>query len=129
MQSAYEGFVIECESKSDFHLFHYHHLVKEGASWHSRQLFSFQVPPLFFVGPNRIYESILPLVPRCVGSFIYFSSYNEDSRRMVLYRFNKQTNTSECIAKAPGHLFVPVFSANQGWSGGTSYPFKEIFYS
>ena len=128
MQFVNEGFVIEYVHGAECQLFHYHHLIKIDGTWQTHELFTFQVPHEFFAGPNRIYESILPLVPRDIGQYIYFSSYDESVRRLVLYRFNKLTKKSECIVQSSGNLFVPVFYGNHGWCGGTSYPFESIVY-
>lgn len=127
MQSAHEGFVIEVEGTPTLRCFHYHHLFQTGTGWQSQELFTFHVPQVFFTdGPYRIYESALPLVPHHSGFYLYFVSCDEGTRRLSLYRFDIQAGRSERVIQARGDLFVPVFLGNEGWCGGTDFPFVVL---
>ena len=128
MTNTEEGFFIECEQPHNLYIFHYYQMVKkENSRWHCFKLFSFKVPPEILIdGPQRLYESLLPLVPRLSDHIVYFSSYDEEIGKLAIYSFSLKTKLIERIAgDKSGHLFVPLLVDKQMIIGGTLYPYEQ----
>lgn len=127
MKNLKEGFVIECDKKALYYLFHYHHLIDNGSQWQHEQLFSFEIPQEFFInGPQHLYESLVPLIPRMIGDKIYFSSYNTQTGYLDLSCFCIITRSIEQVASNLGHIFPPYFIGSEGWAGGSIFPCQKI---
>jgi hypothetical protein len=123
MQSTCEGYVLTYEMQGPMVLFHYYQLICRDKDWTVRSLIDFRVPGVLLYGPNRLYESLLPFVPRIVDSYIYFSSYDSTAQKMVLYSYDRQTCAiKKCEVATLGHLFAPIFCGKRGWCGGTAFP-------
>lgn len=112
MISEQEGFVIAhppaISRGSKKIAFDYYVLKKEKDSWVRTQLFSFNVPSdfLFIGSPARLYESILPLLPRHYGHTIVFLDGN-DLNNTSLYAYDMRVGS---FTKLPdtGFLFPPI---------------------
>lgn len=128
MISAQEGFVIEHEKTMPIDetvmFFAYYQVIKEGNYWNKNLLFSFAIPTNLFLydSQERLFESILPLLPRIIDNKIYFvdSSHN-NLANLELYYFdlkNMQIN-KVFIPKSRKHVFVPILCNQQLCSGGT----------
>jgi len=131
MISETEGFVVEhqkdidsesCESNKA--VFHYHHMRKKDNNWHHNLLFSFEIPTRLFLYNNdqRLFESILPLLPRVINDKIYFVDCLDDCSNMLQpYYYDLATNQKNkvLVEKQKGHFFVPIQCGTQLCFGGT----------
>ncbi len=88
-------------------------------------LFEFQIPEEFIVGMenNRFFESLYPLLPHYAHQdIIYFTSYDKESKKLVLYEYNKenqaivkfQTDTKKIELR---HTFSPLIINDQIYVG------------
>jgi hypothetical protein len=131
MFSPQEGFVLEhgkiIDNQDPTTLFLYHHIIKEGDTWYKNCLFSFNVPTnLLLDGEQRLYESLLPLLPRIIDNKIYFVDCIKDNNLILEpYFYDLLTKMSTKIimpAKKEGHCFVPMLCNSTLYCGGT-FPF------
>ena len=122
MQSEHEGYVLGYEIKGPMVHFHWYQLMYEENAWRLNIVLDFNVPEYLLYGPRRLYESILPFVPRIIGSCIYYSSYDSITQKMALYKFNRKKDTLETKMHTDKHLFAPIFDHKKGWCGGTMFP-------
>ncbi len=100
-------------------LFEYVELFEQVGAWHAKSLFVFSISKkLLSYGPARVYESLLPFVPKEVGSRIYFSSFNPDHDCMTLYYYNKETKNITILIQKQEDLFVPVICDTMCCYGG-----------
>jgi hypothetical protein len=126
MISREEGFVIEHEknipANNKSALFSYHRLIKkEEGNWEIQLLFSFEIPTYLFLYDNeqRLFESILPLLPRIIEGKIYFSASKNNSN-LELYSYELATmQIGQVPLKMQGHSFVPVLCNTKFCYGGT----------
>lgn len=122
MVSDTQGFVIEhpqsIKEKKKAVVFSYHHIFKEDEQWKTKELFSFTIPSALLIGSERLYESLLPLLPRNIGDRIYFISQTEPGN-LGLFTYNLMTDT---IQKITGPLneyfFVPIQTSFGIYCGG-----------
>lgn len=127
MISPEEGFVIGHEksinNESLNAQFYYYHLVKKNNDWQKKLLFSFMIPTNLFLYDNeaRLFESILPLLPRLIDGAIYFVSRTKNNRYLEIYCCDmKIEQIYKCIAAKKGHLFVPLqYRKGLFFRGGT----------
>ncbi len=109
MVSAYEGFVLshsKVVSKNDPSVsFDYYHFTQDNGLWNLSLLFSFTVPTQFLVmGYDRLYESMLPLLPNVCQRGIYYVDSSATSF-LALYFFEFVTEKKRLVARANQHLF------------------------
>lgn len=123
MHSLSEGFALEPVPVSGMEKFYYHKIFIADKNWQTHKLFDFSIPhDLLFNDRKRIYESLLPFIPRHTAQFIFFSSYDLKTERMILYKFDITTKKSMPAVQEDCSVFVPVFLGNQGWCGGEKFP-------
>ncbi len=125
MISQNEGFVLEhpgqVNSRAKSMRMSYHHLRKVGQGWQSSYLFSFEVP-LHLLSPKsnvRLYESMLPLLPRHIGRYLY---YNDSSQgHLDVYRYSLANKAVERLtaAKLGQHFFAPCALSDAVYFGGS----------
>lgn len=75
--------------------FDYYAIIKKEAGWHKEKLFSFQIPgDLLLLGsPMRLYESLLPLLPRHQGTTIIYPTVSQNELNLCAYNcITMQTN-------------------------------------
>lgn len=128
MISETEGFVvghqedIDCESsKANFY---YYHIWKKDNNWHCSLLLSFEIPTCLFLYNNdqRLFESILPLLPRRINDKIYFVDCLDSCDNMLQpYYYDLLTNQKHKVPmkKEKGHFFVPIQCGTRLCFGGT----------
>ncbi len=110
MVSESEGFVVghppTVNRTEQAIYFEYYHLKKEN-DWHVEKLFSFNIPAdLLFVGsPARLYESILPLLPRHYATKIMFTTADNTELSLSVYDLISKSITKLSNTKG---LFPPV---------------------
>jgi len=141
MLSETEGFVIEhtqhVNSENTTILFKYHHIIKEGHIWSKNQLFSFSIPThLLLDNEEKLYESILPLLPRIINNRVYFvDCINNKDHILEPYFYSLSDKIIEKIHldQQKGHIFVPIICSNTvyfgGTIGGTKQPNIASFFS
>jgi hypothetical protein len=95
--------------------FDYYQVILKENGWYSNKLFSFQIPAAFlFAGnPSRLYESIMPLLPKHYANQIIFSSVGQESQDLSLFMYDRKQRVCFQLPNTQG-LFPPV----QGFSGG-----------
>lgn len=128
MISDKEGFVLEhakmIDSEQSTTLFSYHHIRKQGDAWCKNCLFSFNIPTnLLLDGEERLYESLLPLLPRMIDNKIYFVDCAKNNNfTLEPYFYDLLTKVSTKISvpeKKEGHCFVPMLCGSPLYCGGT----------
>ncbi len=130
MLSDTEGFVIEhaqqINSENPTTSFVYHHIIKAGDIWSKNILFSFSVPTnLLLDNEERLYESILPLLPRIINQKVYFvDCANNSDYILEPYFCSPVTKTTQKIDlnQHKGHFFVPMLCDKIIYCGGIKQP-------
>lgn len=110
--------------------FTHYQLTKAPEGWAVKPLFNFSLPAHFFVSSNehRIYESLLPFLPKQFGSTFYFADcYDTDRLRVGLFAFDLSTQTVTKASYAPkterfGDAFFAPLQVNAAifYGGGLS---------
>ncbi len=120
MVSVSEGFVVsyphEVEKESNSIQFTYHHIKKKKNEWHESELFSFAIPTdfLFLDTDMRLYESMLPLLPRHIGKHIYFTSSMLGSDNLTIFSYSIGLGSIKQITFAlDSHYFAPCLLAGE----------------
>ncbi len=122
MTSEQEGFFIEYPvtiNRTDRIIpFTYCRIKKNGNMWVRQQLFTFSLPSHFFLTANdfRLYESLLPLLPRHINNSFYFMHCsNEDDLQTSVYKYDLATGNIKPISQvdAQGPLGVSYFAPVQ----------------
>jgi len=127
MLSEQEGFVLEheqnIESTALTTQFSYHRIIKQDDFWNKKFLFSFTIPiDLLLPGEQRIYESLLPLLPRIIDNKVYFVSCSQNNFNLKPHYYDLITKTITKIMvplKKEGHYFVPMACGKHFYCGGT----------
>lgn len=96
---------------------------QENGEWTSLRLFSFKLPTnlLFVHTESRLYESILPLLPKQYGNHIYYNNVISDSFNLAVYSYDIVTGISTLVLSssvAGQAYFVPIKINNTLFSGG-----------
>lgn len=133
MLSDKEGFVLEhaksIDSDNSTTLFLYHQIIKKGDAWHKNMLFSFNIPTnLLLLGEERLYESLLPLLPRVVENKVYFvDCAKNNNRNLEPYFYDVLTKLTKKITvpAKKGHYFVPIRCGQKFYCGGTKLNDKK----
>ncbi len=75
--------------------FSYYQLTQQNNYWRSQWLFDFCVPTAYLVdGPERIYESIVPFIPRYKEKSLYYADYQSYKAEFELFRYDLITSNS-----------------------------------
>ncbi len=129
MESENQGFFVEYSHeirKESPVTFWYHRLVIHGDTWQSYPLFSFTIPSgfLFFDHDMRLYESILPLLPRHAQNNIYFVDCAGSSQNLNLniFRYDLASEKIQQLTFAcreNEHYFAPLIADRTMFYGGT----------
>ncbi|HLE76450.1 MAG TPA: hypothetical protein VI521_01615 [Candidatus Babeliales bacterium] len=112
MVSDREGFVISYPEKllqkNPAVPFNYYRLYRsDEGGWSKERLFSFTIPTALLVGADRLYESILPLLPYSCQAGIYFVDSSETSF-LALYHFDPSSGIAKRIAEKNNQHFFGV---------------------
>jgi len=130
MISEQEGFVInQDQNKSSDQkniVFHYYHIFKLSDIWNKKCLFSFEIPSILLLSNSscRLYESLLPLIPRFIDKKIYFvDSLKNDDNKLELFSYNLENAMIESICTTKKYkkyinFFVPIKSGQKLIFGG-----------
>jgi hypothetical protein len=123
MESAENGYFISYPSqvkKTDRKIscYYYQFQKEKTGKWTYFKLFSFDVPSdMLLTGEKRLYESILPLLPRHIGNSIYYVTIGTEYNQLEVHCYNSVLRQKDCIMHscvAGQHLFVPVAANNDG---------------
>lgn len=114
MLTEQEGFVIQhpqSVSKTDEQVgFRFYHIKKTALDWREELLFTFSVPSdLLFTGrASRLYESVLPILPRYYQGKVLFVNC-QNSLYLSLFSYDMTTKKIETILdKGQQHYFTPI---------------------
>ncbi len=99
----YVSYAPQLSSRDPIITFSYHELQKTEA-WIDRKLFSFSIPSyLITKGEKRLYESILPLLPKIDQKKIYFVDCKK-SQTLQLCQYDLALSEIEVIANENSHI-------------------------
>jgi len=138
MISEQEGFVIEhsihIDKQDKTMLFLFHHIKKGKSDWECTYLFSFEIP-LHLLLPessSRLYESILPLLPKHYGNYIYYVDCSKSEQHMLnIFHYNLisgQHTQKTFGAEVHQNFFVPMAIGDKLFYGGTLLDDDEEFF-
>ena len=87
-----------------------------------KRLFSFNVPLHLLMPkhnqPERLYESILPLLPMYYEDSVYYS--HDSGKGLQLYQYNEKIDQSQLLTESENtHHFAPLCYGNKIYYGGT----------
>lgn len=128
MISKDEGFFIEhpniIDKQDKFIILTFFHLYKNELEWNSKELFSFKLPIKFVFGANneRLYESILPFLPRYINNKVLYCSCSDENPNVNIYYYDM---TDEQIVQKTEPLidkelfFAPIVATNRVFYGNT----------
>ena len=134
MISKKEGFVVEhpqfIESKNEMITFAYHKISKyipgdSRKNWCKERLFTFCIPSQLLItdSSDRLYESLLPLLPKKIGNIIFFvDSSHSTCNSLDLFSYNlstKKINQKTYMNSSEEHCFVPLAVGNKLFIGGS----------
>lgn len=128
MVSDEEGFFLEHPTVADRQdkmlTFDYYHLKKTGGTWKCEQIFDFSVPTFLLLDArnDRVYESILPLLPRFKDGTVFFvdCSHSKDLQLALFSYKLSDGQIRQKTASCPGTFsFSPVFVGNKAFCGGS----------
>ncbi len=126
-----EGFVVEhppfIENKNETIVFAYHRIRKDKSFevWDKERLFSFSIPAQLLItnSTDRLYESLLPLLPQKIGDTIYFvdsAQNNHNSLNVFAYDLTSGKIMQKTFSQGTDeHYFVPCIVGNQLCIGGS----------
>ncbi len=136
MIDAHTGYLLSYPAEIDqdaTHIMCSYYLLTRKNSWHEVRLFDFVIPTslLFRNSDDRLFESILPLLPRHLGNAIYFadcSSSENFNVNLFVYYPESDTINQLTFANAPGeHYFAPILVDSQLYCGGSGYE-NELYF-
>ncbi|HSW76084.1 MAG TPA: hypothetical protein VLG50_03525 [Candidatus Saccharimonadales bacterium] len=119
MDSKTSGFVLECldqQLTNDFLHFSCCSVHYENDTWNLTKLFEFKIPSKFLIGSNedKVYETLIPFLPRYTPEWIYFANYDDESENCIIQRYNHAHNTIEFVTDTSrsladfNHVFSPL---------------------
>ena len=107
----------------------YYQLLYANKAWHTQKIFDFNLPShlLFAQHDSCLHESLLPLIPRVSGNYVFFCTHEQaaDFRRksisLDVYAFNRATGTQVKLSNAGvgQFFFAPLLAGNRLFYGGT----------
>ena len=127
MISKKEGFVIEhqktVESNDPQAMFWCYYFFNNKNKWVISRAFSFAVPTkLFFPdSKDRLFESIIPLMPKFIDNKIYFADASGNENNFLepyWYDIKNKEIRKNIGLNNDQHYFVPMLFNNQLWYGG-----------
>lgn len=121
MHSETEGFFITHESTVLLNRpcvpFNFYQLYYQNDRWQASFLFTFEIPTDLLFGPERIHESVLPLLPRQAGRYIYFVT--TVNAYLAIHSYDLDSGTIKRHAQLNRHIFVPLSENENLWYGGS----------
>lgn len=113
MISTHEGFFASLLKRDEEKVsFAYYHIFCQGSHWQNIELFTFVLPMSLLVGPDRLYESILPLLPQYYKGIFYYTDCSSTDY-LALYRYNMAGKQKKLIKSDQKHCFAPLLIENK----------------
>lgn len=117
------GFFLEHPTRIDRHdmriSFDYFSLTKVGDSWHQKQLFTFSLPMAYLMNSDeRMYESILPFLPKLKYPNLYYLDCQEGMIATQLWGYNMVTEQSTQLTHATQSVLGLYVYQDLLWYGG-----------
>ncbi len=105
MQDPHIGFYLEHPARIDRHdttiSFVYHQIAKQGDAWHDKVLFTFSIPMAYLMSPQeRLYESILPFLPKPIGNVVYYFHCPDGTTSTQLWKYDLKEYTATQLTYA-----------------------------
>lgn len=97
------------------------HIYQHNESWHIKKLFDFTIPiALINNSEDRLYESILPLMPRLYNDAILFCSTANATERSTIFLYTMQDESTHQVSAESWdqHYFAPLQLDNSIIYGG-----------
>lgn len=99
--------------------------------WASRQLFKFQVPKKFLFGDDRLYESILPFLPRPEKTVLYFADIKQidgGQYKSSLFGYDLILDKNNCLLSLVSReaLFAPLKWGNKLFYGRATLEMQDL---
>jgi hypothetical protein len=133
MKNDQEGFFVRCPSilnkNQNFLNFGVFRLYvsKDDNSWHVSLLFSFSLPLFLIITNknqlNRLYESIVPLLPKYCGDSLY---YVDGQKNLCLYRWDCNQNKIIKVVTDNSLNFSPYMYKEVIYYGGKVVPTDKL---
>jgi len=137
MISAKEGYVIGYDSslkeEQEYVDFLVYYMVKDQQGWMHRKLFSFSIPLELVVdgSPDRLFESIVPCLPKKFGDTFYYVAVEQDNDciRSYLKTYELHSGTISVLASCESDricaLLSPVKCGDIILYGGSVQQYKK----
>ncbi len=99
----------------------------EQKHWHKEKLFDFSLPIKYLFGSNneRLYESILPFLPKLLNNKIYFCNANESDLSVNIFSFDLTDKKIERKTSAQNCNFSPVLFKDKIFYGFNDKKFDK----
>ncbi len=117
------GFYLEHPACIDRHdttiSFVYHKIAKQGDAWYDTALFTFTIPMAYLMSPQeRLYESILPFLPKHVGNILYYFDCQQSTMLMQLWSYDMQMHKATQLTSNNQSVMGTYYHQNRIWYGG-----------
>jgi len=135
MVSPRQGFYVEhprvIERSEACVPFSYYQLDKKEQRWEKKKLFSFRLPTHFFLEENefRLYESLLPLLPRHTKNGIFFTDcYDTNRLKTGIAKYDLKNGSLTYVSSSPSGdivgdaFFAPLCVGAVVFYGGVLLP-------
>ncbi len=121
MVSDTEGFVVSYPEnllqKNPAVPFEYYRIMRSKEGWEKSHLFTFTIPTSLLAGKDRLYESILPLLPRICQSGIYYVDSSQTSF-LGLYYYDMEAQEKRTLIENKGQHLLGIMNHNSGIAYG-----------
>jgi len=127
MISDSEGFFLshpkEVERQDKVLTFDCYHIKRTDQTWDYKDIFSFSIPTYLLLDmlDSRLYESILPLLPKYNNGSIYYVDYYPEKRGNInIFRYDTKSGITEqkSFGRHGQLSFSPIFTNNKIFFGG-----------
>lgn len=126
MTSDQQGFYIQAKHKKnneDNYQLTCHCIQNIEDVWADTAIFTLQIPAYYVTGPTKLYESIIPFLPRYTEKQeIYFSTWDQEYATFILKKYNLKTQCLSdlkpiTISEHRTKIFAPYVCNNQIYCG------------
>lgn len=117
------GFYLEHPARIDRHdttiAFMYHQIEKQGDRWQDKVLFTFSIPMAYLMSPQeRLYESILPFLPKQFGDVVYYFDCQQSTMSTQLWSYDIQMRQTTQLTTIDQSVMGTYQYQNKMWYGG-----------
>lgn len=119
------GLILEMQPDTEhddlFHFICYQIALGNTGILKMHQLFEFSAPKSLIIGhaAERLYESIYPLLPRYFNKTIYFTNYDQQTKKCMICKYDTgvvqplQNPIMKSLATSPSHTFAPFLTQQE----------------